>query len=42
MSDSERNDSPNGFAIVLACFGIYYVISTIIEGIDILINQFLR
>ena len=44
MSDSNYNNSgkPPGIVIIFGCICIYYVISIIIDVIDMIINQFLR
>lgn len=41
MTDN-YNDPGRGFMILCACFGIYWVISTIIDGVDLILNMIFR
>ena len=43
MNENNQNDKPGrGFAIFLACMGIYWVINTIIDTIGLIILHFMR
>lgn len=41
MSENNRNNS-NGFAVLLGCLGIYFVIDKFIVALDIIIDLIFR
>lgn len=42
MNENNQNDIPGrGFAIFLACMGIYWVIDKVIDAVDLIILHFI-